>query len=322
MPFDPDIINQMLPVDKYVGGPEHACMHLLYARFITKALRDMGYLKFGEPFTSLTHQGIILGPDGNRMSKSRGNVVSPDTYIDEFGSDVFRTYLMFGFSYIEGGPFSDDGIKSIARFLDRIERLVIKASEMKSNKNATMNAAEKELDYVKNNAIKCIVRDVEMFSFNTSIARLMEYVNALQKYVGTVFGELTPLLLKSLKSAHFIGRKELTEHREIELMFPLQLNDLFKNLLMELGEEILCGERSLFVDYRIPVFLIEEHKSDYRLFRRAGLYVFDAICVDPVANAHSTKPCLLRDLGVKLADLLLSYRLDVVFYDLKRQRQS
>ena len=180
--FTKEVADKMLPVDVYVGGSEHACMHLLYARFITKALRDMGYISFGEPFKRLVHQGIILGPDGNRMSKSKGNVVSPDKYIEEYGSDIFRMYLMFGFSYTEGGPWNDDGIKSIARFLDRIERLVIKASEMKSNKNTTMNAAEKELDYVKNNAIKCIVRDVEMFSFNTSIARLMEYVNALQKY--------------------------------------------------------------------------------------------------------------------------------------------
>jgi leucyl-tRNA synthetase len=180
--FSTEIADKMAPVDVYVGGSEHACMHLLYARFITKALRDMGYIHFGEPFKRLVHQGIILGPDGNRMSKSRGNVVSPDKYIEEYGSDIFRMYLMFGFSYTEGGPWNDDGIKSIARFLDRIERLVIKASEMKSNKNTTMNAAEKELDYVKNHAIKSITRDVELFSFNTSVARIMEYVNALQKY--------------------------------------------------------------------------------------------------------------------------------------------
>jgi leucyl-tRNA synthetase len=76
----------MLPVDKYVGGPEHACMHLLYARFITKALRDMGYVNFDEPFTSLTHQGLILGPDGQKMSKSKGNTIAPDDYIKEHGA--------------------------------------------------------------------------------------------------------------------------------------------------------------------------------------------------------------------------------------------
>ena len=95
--FDKEKVDKMLPVDKYVGGPEHACMHLLYARFITKALRDMGYLSFDEPFKSLTHQGLILGPDGLKMSKSKGNTISPDDYIKEYGADVFRMYLMFGF---------------------------------------------------------------------------------------------------------------------------------------------------------------------------------------------------------------------------------
>jgi len=181
MPFNPDIINQMLPVDKYVGGPEHACMHLLYARFFTKALRDMGYLKFGEPFKSLTHQGVILGPDGNRMSKSKGNVISPDEYINTYGSDIFRLYLMFGFSYTEGGPWNDDGIKSVAKFLDRIERLTLKTHAFKSKKT-DMTAAEKELNYARNYAILNVNRDMEIFSFNTAIARLMEYVNALYKY--------------------------------------------------------------------------------------------------------------------------------------------
>ncbi len=182
-PFSKETANKMLPVDVYVGGSEHACMHLLYARFITKALRDMGYLDFDEPFKRLVHQGIILGPDGNRMSKSHGNVVSPDTYIDEYGSDMFRLYLMFGFSYTEGGPWSDDGIKSVAKFADRVERIVLKANEMdEENTRTDITAAEKALNYAKHYAIKNITRDVEAFSFNTSVARLMEYVNAMQKY--------------------------------------------------------------------------------------------------------------------------------------------
>ena len=101
-PFDPEKTNWLLPVDKYIGGAEHACMHLLYARFFTMALHDMGYLNFDEPFRSLVHQGVILGPDGERMSKSRGNVISPDEYIQKYGSDVFRMNLGFGFSYVEG----------------------------------------------------------------------------------------------------------------------------------------------------------------------------------------------------------------------------
>ena len=157
-------------------------MHLLYARFITKALRDMGLIDFGEPFKRLVHQGIILGPDGNRMSKSHGNVISPDVYIDEYGSDIFRLYLMFGFSYTEGGPWNDDGIKSVAKFIDRVERIVRKAWEETKNGHDNMGSVEKALDYAKNYAVKNITRDAEVFSFNTSVARIMEYVNALQKY--------------------------------------------------------------------------------------------------------------------------------------------
>ena len=182
MPFDPEIINKMLPVDKYVGGAEHACMHLLYSRFITKALRDMGYLKFDEPFKSLVHQGVILGPDGARMSKSRGNVISPDPYVEKYGSDVLRLYLLFGFSYREGGPWDDNGIKAITKFYDRVERLSQKVISLHPNKNDKIDAAEKDLLYTRNYTVKCMTRDIEDFSFNTATARLMEYLNALNKY--------------------------------------------------------------------------------------------------------------------------------------------
>ncbi|MGF7400511.1 leucine--tRNA ligase [Thermoanaerobacterium thermosaccharolyticum] len=186
-PFNKELIDKMLPVDKYIGGAEHACMHLLYARFVTKALRDLGYLDFDEPFKSLIHQGIILGPDGNKMSKSRGNTISPDEYINEYGSDVFRMYLMFGFAFTEGGPWNDDGIKAMSRFISRIERLVDKfiQEKDKQGKDAFDNE-EKELNYVRNYTIKSVTDDAEKFQFNTAIARIMELVNALYKYDGEV----------------------------------------------------------------------------------------------------------------------------------------
>ncbi|MEG6612652.1 leucine--tRNA ligase [Pseudoclostridium thermosuccinogenes] len=182
-PFNPEWINKMLPVDKYIGGPEHAAMHLLYARFITKALRDLGYLKFDEPFKSLTHQGIILGPDGNRMSKSKGNIISPDDYVSKYGSDVFRLYLMFGFNYTEGGPWNDDGIKAIARFVSRVERLVERFNEIKGDAGRNDIASfEKELNYARHFAIRGVTEDADKFQFNTAISRMMELVNALYKY--------------------------------------------------------------------------------------------------------------------------------------------
>ncbi len=186
--FNRELIDKMCPVDKYVGGPEHAAMHLLYTRFFTKALRDLGYLDFDEPFTSLIHQGIILGPDGNRMSKSRGNTIAPDPYVNKYGSDVFRTYLAFGFAYTEGGPWSDNGLQAIVKFTGRIARIVEETASI--DKNLPMPAKEaltqedKDLLYSLNYTIKNVTNDTERFQFNTSIARLMELLNAISKYQG------------------------------------------------------------------------------------------------------------------------------------------
>lgn len=188
MAFDKNKINKMLPVDKYVGGPEHACMHLLYSRFITKALRDMGYLDFDEPFTSLTHQGLILGPDGFKMSKSRGNTISPDKYIEEYGSDVFRTYLMFAFTYTEGGAWSDDGIKSIHKFIQRSERLINKSFEIIKDDSFNFvkdENEERKLLFALNNSIKMIRLDIESLQFNTCIAHFMKLTNEFSKYINT-----------------------------------------------------------------------------------------------------------------------------------------
>lgn len=179
--FDRKKVDALLPVDKYIGGAEHACMHLLYARFFTKALRDMGYLDFDEPFKSLVHQGTILGPDGNKMSKSRGNVVSPDALVERYGSDAFRLYLMFGFSYIEGGPWNDKGLESIRRFTDRVERLV-RSGIGSAYADRPEGDAEKEIRYVLNRTIKSVSADLETFSFNTALARIMELTNVLTDY--------------------------------------------------------------------------------------------------------------------------------------------
>lgn len=185
--FDKDKVNALCPVDKYVGGPEHAAMHLLYARFFTKALRDMGYLNFDEPFKSLIHQGIILGPDGNRMSKSKGNTVAPDAYVSKYGSDVFRTYLAFGFAYTDGGPWNDGGIQAIAKFTSRIERIIedLPSSNTPEAVFTDNNVEDKSLLYAINYTIKSVTHDTERFQFNTSIARLMELVNAINKYQGS-----------------------------------------------------------------------------------------------------------------------------------------
>lgn len=211
--FNKELVDTMLPVDKYVGGPEHAVMHLLYSRFITKALRDMGHLSFDEPFKSLTHQGLILGPDGQKMSKSKGNTISPDDYIVQYGSDVFRMYLMFGFSYSDGGAWSDEGIKSMSKFIDRVERNFhnIKDILQSSDNTTEIRAEEKEILYWNANTIKGVTEDAEKMQFNTAIARMMELTNALAKYISlkvhnhAILTEVTRDFLKILSpfAPHF-----------------------------------------------------------------------------------------------------------------------
>ena len=193
-PFSREKVNRMCPVDKYIGGAEHAAMHLLYARFVTKALRDMGYLDFDEPFSSLVHQGTILGADGQKMSKSRGNTISPDDYILRHGSDVFRMYLGFGFAYTEGGPWNDDGVKAIAKFVGRVERLVDDAASIAPGGSWQKDSPARELLYARHYAIRAVTQDAERFQFNTSISRMMELLNALGQYQG--MAAMQPALLR------------------------------------------------------------------------------------------------------------------------------
>jgi len=196
-PFAKAKVDAMCPVDKYIGGAEHAAMHLLYARFVTKALRDMGYLSFDEPFKSLVHQGTILGADGQKMSKSRGNTISPDDYITRHGSDVFRMYLGFGFAYTDGGPWNDDGVKAIVKYVNRVERLVEEAKAWPAPAvAATLDSDGKDLQYARHYAIKSVSTDAERFQFNTSISRMMELLNAVNKYQGLATADLA--LLRSV----------------------------------------------------------------------------------------------------------------------------
>ena len=167
-PFDSDIINEWMPVDLYIGGSEHATMHLLYARFITKALRDIGELNFDEPFKQLFHQGIIT-KDGAKMSKSRGNTVSPDKFINDYGSDVFRCYLMFMGPYDEGGDWNDRGITGISKFLNRIFSIIQKPTGESLSKDTI--AIHK--------ALKSVTNDLNNFKFNTALSRMMEMSNVL-----------------------------------------------------------------------------------------------------------------------------------------------
>jgi leucyl-tRNA synthetase len=170
-PFNPERVKKWLPVDMYIGGIDHATMHLLYARFFIMALRDAGLLDFAEPFLTLRHQGVITS-GGVKMSKSKGNVVSPDEFMERYGSDVFRSYLMFMGPYDDGGDWSDSGITGLARFQERIWKV--------ANKPVSKGEqADSELLRLLHVTIREVTSDLEALRFNTAISRLMELTNAL-----------------------------------------------------------------------------------------------------------------------------------------------
>ncbi len=175
-PWDPKEFDYWMPVDCYTGGIEHATMHLIYTRFFTKALRDMGLLPFGEPMLQLRNQGIILGEDGEKMSKSRGNVVPPDSLVARYGADALRAYLMFAYRWQEGGPWSSQGIEGTARWLNRVWSLVTEPGAGHAQADAE---AARQLRRVTHQTIRRISGDFESFEFNTIVSALMEMANAL-----------------------------------------------------------------------------------------------------------------------------------------------
>ena len=179
-PFDPEKVKYWLPVDQYTGGAEHAVMHLLYARFFTKAIRDLGLVDFDEPFIRLFNQGTIIA-QRQKMSKSRGNVINPDEYVAELGADVVRAYLMFIGPWEHGGEWDDSGINGMNRWLVRIWKLVLQGEEIIFPEEASNQDAEKELRHRTHRTIRKVTEDLERFHFNTMLASLMEFTNYLAK---------------------------------------------------------------------------------------------------------------------------------------------
>lgn len=174
---DPKKLAAWMPVDMYIGGAEHSVMHLLYARFFTKVLYDLKHIKFKEPFTALRHQGTILGPDGQKMSKSKGNVIDPDNLVDKFGADAVRMYLCFMGPYDQGGPWQPGGMIGIARFLQRIEQLYAATAKVALTRKKRI--ASGTLKKVLHQTIKKITEDIAEFRFNTAMSALMILLNAM-----------------------------------------------------------------------------------------------------------------------------------------------
>ena len=175
-PFDPDAVRAWLPVDTYVGGAEHAIMHLLYARFWTKVMVDEGLIDFAEPFTQLRNQGMLLSPqDGLKMSKSKGNVVTPDEVVAQYGTDALRAYILFLGPFDANALWDNRGIVGVARFIERYWKLANEVAARPNNGQPFDEAFERE----RHKIIRRVTGDMSRFRFNTAVAALMEYVNDL-----------------------------------------------------------------------------------------------------------------------------------------------
>ncbi|HET9440478.1 MAG TPA: leucine--tRNA ligase, partial [Longimicrobiales bacterium] len=172
--FDPELTRKWLPVDMYIGGEEHAVLHLLYSRFITMVLKDLGWLTFEEPYKRFRKHGLLI-KEGSKMSKSRGNVVVPDKYIQSWGADTFRTYLMFLGPYQEGGDFRDQGLQGPYGFLSRLWDTIVPVEELGTA------APAGEVEHKLHATIKKVTEDITNLQYNTAIAALMEYLNVVRQ---------------------------------------------------------------------------------------------------------------------------------------------
>ncbi len=190
-PFSPEAQKYWMPVDLYVGGPEHTVGHLLYARFWQKVLFDVGLVSHEEPFKKLAHQGMILGVDGEKMSKSRGNVIPADEIREKIGADALRTFICFMGPLDKDKPWSPTGIEGVRRFLDRIIRLALNDQ---GQVIATDEALNPEVEKTLHKTIKKVTEDIESMSFNTAVSSMMILVNDLYKHSSHSKKALLPLI--------------------------------------------------------------------------------------------------------------------------------
>ncbi len=267
-PMDPDRTERWLPVDMYIGGEEHAVLHLLYSRFITMALHDLGHLPFEEPYERFRKHGLIIR-EGAKMSKTKGNVVNPDEYIDRYGADTFRTYLMFLGPYQEGGDFRDSGIAGPQRFLGRLSD----AAEASVESGAS-GFPDSDVERAVHATIKQVTEDFESLSFNTAIAALMELLNVLRA-AGRVptLDEIRPLVV--------------------------MLGPIAPHLAEELWER-LGGEPSLFDHAPWPSFDPEKIRTDeVELPVQVNGKLRATISVARGASEDAVRAAALADEGVR-----------------------
>jgi leucyl-tRNA synthetase len=222
-----------MPVDLYIGGSEHAVLHLLYARFWHKVLFDIGVASTPEPFKKLVHQGIVLGEDNQKMSKSRGNVVNPDDMIDQFGADAVRIYEMFMGPLEAMKPWSTRGVEGVTRFLERVWRLMVNEEGGLSNA-VVSTAAPLDQQRLLHQTIKKVTEDIEDLRFNTAISQMMIFTNEMTKSV--------------------------QRHRSVLESFVLILSPFAPHVAEELWEKL--GHRSSTAQQAWPAFNPELTVSD------------------------------------------------------------
>lgn len=238
--FDSHAVNYWCPVDLYVGGAEHAVLHLLYARFFARVLHDQGLLPFEEPFTALRNPGLILGEDGSKMSKSLGNVINPDDVVEEHGADTLRLYEMFMGEFDEVKPWDTKGISGVRRFLDRMFTMTHDLVHKKSDSTAP------DLQRVLHKTIKKVSEDIESFKFNTAISSMMILLNQWQaigggdaRFVGTFLKLLSPFaphLAEELWSV--IGHKSSIALEEWPSYDPALVKDEIVKIIVQVNGKL------------------------------------------------------------------------------------
>lgn len=238
VPFDEKEYNYWMPVDTYTGGIEHANMHLIYTRFFHKALRDMGITEGHEPMTQLRNQGMVLGEDNEKMSKSRGNVVAPDQLVERYGADTVRAYLMFFARWDMGAPWDSQGIEGSARWVRRVWTLITDDVKQGSPSPETLRGLRRKV----HQTLKRITRDFENFEFNTIVSGLMELLNEMYK----------------AREAGAAGSKEWQEALEI---YARMMAPVTPHIAEELWSEVL-GKKYSVHQQPWPVVDEEAAKED------------------------------------------------------------
>ncbi|KKS72247.1 MAG: Leucine-tRNA ligase [Candidatus Magasanikbacteria bacterium GW2011_GWE2_42_7] len=233
----PEALKTWMPVDFYLGGPEHVNGHLLYSRFFTKVLFDAGYIDFDEPFKVHRHQGLILGPDGRKMSKRWGNVINPSDVVDVYGADTMRMYEMFMGPLEDDKPWDENGVKGIRRFLDKVWNLQEKVSFGTQSNMGSFHSHS-----FLHKTIKKVTEDLENLKFNTAIAEMMKLVNEFYKAEHNIGVESYRLLIKMLSPfAPHISEELWEKHGDTKDSFnnwPSYNTELMDELVMTLAIQI------------------------------------------------------------------------------------